>query len=115
MKATLRIEQLDITFSRRARDKGIKKAIDHADAVHPSWSEIAYGHFRTFVGLQKGTFVIEEFRAWVKDLIVAPPSLRSFGALTMKAAREGLITQVGYTKVKNARAHMANVAMWRRG
>lgn len=108
-------QQLDITFARQARDKGIKKAVDHADEVHPSWSQIAYGHFRTYVAQQKGPFLIEEYREWVKDLIEAPPSLRAFGALTMKAAREGLIRQVGFAKVRNERAHMANVAVWRKG
>lgn len=107
--------QLDITFARKARDKGIKKAVDHADQAHPSWSQIAYGHFRTYVAQQKGPFLIEEYREWVKDLIEAPPSLRAFGALTMKAAREGLIRQVGFAKVRNERAHMANVAVWRKG
>lgn len=108
-------QQLDITFARKARDKGIKKAVDHADQVNPSWSQIAYGHFRTYVAQQKGPFLIEEFREWVKDLIDTPPSLRAFGALTMKAAREGLIRQVGFAKVRNERAHMANVAVWRKG
>lgn len=109
------IQQLDLTFARQARDKGIKKAIDHADEVHPSWSVRAYGHFRTYVAMQSAPFLIENFRAWVKDLIEAPPSLRAFGALTMKAAREKLIVQVGFAKVKNERAHMANVAVWRKG
>lgn len=107
--------QLDISFGRKARDKGMAKAITHADEVNPSWSERAYEHFKTFVGLQTKPFLIEDFREWVKDMIESPPSLRSFGALTMKAAREGLIKQVGYTKVKNARAHMANCAVWKRG
>lgn len=106
--------QLDIFQARQSRDKGMTKAINHADEVSPGWGEVAYDYFKTFVSRQHEPFKIEDFREWVKDFIPAPPSLRSYGVVTMKAARKGLITHVGYAKVKNARAHMANCAVWKR-
>lgn len=108
-------EQLNISFARTERDKGIEKAKRNADRVHDSWSDRCYDLFRLFVRLKDGSFRIEEFRDWVVNKIEKPPSLRAYGAITMKAARVGLIRHVGYAKVKNARAHMANCAVWKRG
>lgn len=106
--------QTTIDFSRTARDKGIQQATDHADAVHDSWSDKAYGHFRTFVSQQNGPFKIESFREWVKDFLPLPPSLRAFGSITVRAVRAGLIKRIGYTQVTNIKAHRANCALWQK-
>lgn len=104
--------QIQIDFARQARDRGIANAVDHADQVHDSWSEKAYSHFVTFVSLQSNPFTIEMFREWCKDFLPAPPSLRAFGAIPMRAARAGLIGKVGTVQVRNVKAHMANAALW---
>lgn len=106
--------QLDLNFSRAARDKGIKQAADHADQVHDSWSERAYGHFITFVSLQKGSFRIEQYREWVKDILPSPPSDRAYGAIAVRAVKAGLIKRVGYESVCNVRAHRTPVSVWQR-
>lgn len=108
-------QQTQLSFGQQARDKGIEKAITNADRVSPSWSVRAYEFFKTFVRMQNESFRIEEFRDWVEDKIENPPSLRAYGAITMKAARKGIIKHVGYAKVTNVRAHQANCAVWRRG
>lgn len=108
-------QQMNISFAQQARDQGITKAITNADRVHNSWSERCYEYFKTFVRMQKGSFRIEEFRDWVENKIEKPPSLRAYGAITMKAARKGVIQHVGYAKVTNVRAHQANCAVWKRG
>jgi hypothetical protein len=104
--------QLNIDFARKARDRGIKQAVKHADQAHESWSEKAYGHFVTFVSLQKGTFKVEDFREFSRDVLPDPPSLRAFGALPLRAARAGLIKKVGVEQVRNVKAHMAKAAVW---
>lgn len=108
-------QQTQLSFGQQARDKGIAKAITNADRVSPSWSGRCYEFFKTFVRMQNEPFKIEEFRDWVEDKIENPPSLRAYGAITMKAARKGIIRHVGYAKVTNIRAHQANCAVWRRG
>jgi len=106
--------QLDISFAKQARDKGIKRAKDHADSVHDKWSDIAYEFLKEFIRAQRQPFLAEDFRMAVADSIPQPPHNRAFGGLFMRAAKAGLIERVGYAPVKNWKAHRANASVWRR-
>ena len=106
------MNQTAINFGAIERDKGIKKSIDHANAVNHDWSEKAYACFKLFLKWRAGNFMCEDFRTFSKALLPEPPSLRAYGHVIVRAAREKLIKQVGYAKVSNARAHMANSAVW---
>lgn len=108
--------QLDLSFARRARDKGMKKAIDHADEVHPSWSERAYELLKAFILVQKEKFLAEDFRMAIisAGLIEEPPHNRAFGGLFMRACKAGLIERVEYAPVKNWKAHRAMASVWRK-
>lgn len=106
--------QLDISFARQARDKGIKQAVDHADRVHESWSDKVYALLKDFVKRYSGPFQFEDFRISIAGLIPEPPHKRAYGAIAAKAARLGLITRVGYAPVKNVKAHMAFSTVWKR-
>lgn len=86
----------------------------HANEVHEGWSEKAYGLFKSFLVLTTGPFKVEDFREWAKNLLPAPPSLRAFGSITVKAKKAGLIRHVGYAQVDNAKAHRANCSLWKR-
>jgi hypothetical protein len=58
-------------------------------------------------------FQAEDFRDSITGLIEEPPSKRAFGHIILKAAREGLITRVGYAPVKNVTAHRAFASVWK--
>lgn len=103
--------QLDIKFSRIARDRGIKKAADHAGA---DWNDKAYQLFMQWVARQSRPFTIEVFRAYAADKLPMPPSLRAFGGIAMRAAHARLIKKVGITQVKNEKAHMAFASLWQK-
>lgn len=107
-------QQLDIGFARKARDKGIKLALDHADKVIDNWGEKAYVLLKEFLRTNKGNFMAEDFRLSVADKIDAPPHNRAFGGIFMRAAKAGLIERVGYAPVKNWKAHRANASVWRK-
>lgn len=96
------------------RDKGIEKAITHADEVDEKWSDKAFKLFQWWhhtmpAGKQ---FLMEDFRAAVVNTLPAPPSLRAFGAITLMAKKRGLIKMVGYSPVSNPRAHRAYSTLW---
>jgi hypothetical protein len=104
--------QLNIDYSRIARDKGIEKAEKSANELHENWSDRAYEWFKRFVSTRSDAFKIEEFRQWSSEVLPAPRSLRAFGGIAMRAAKEGLIKRVGFAQVDNVKAHKANCALW---
>src|SRR5687768_11496245 len=111
-------DQVQIEFSRASRDSGMKQAADHADYVSKDWCERAYRYLKLYInsGNLKKKFKIEDVRELAKSAVFLedPPSLRAWGAVTMRAAREGMIKRVGYTQVKNPNANRANVSVWQK-
>jgi len=104
--------QTQIDFARQARDLGIAKAINNADAVTPRWSDQAYGLFKDFVKGQSGPFKIEDFRVSTVGVLSDPPSLMAFGHVALRAVKSGLIKRVGYECVSNVKAHRTPVSVW---
>jgi len=103
-----------LTLALEARDHGIKRAVDHADRVHESWSDKAYGLLKDFLRVRRTEFLAEDFREAVTDLIPAPPHNRAYGGVFMRAAKAGLIRRIRYQAVKNVKAHCANASVWKR-
>jgi len=109
------MSQAEIQFGRLNRDAGMKRAIDHANAVERGWEEMAFDFFtNVFLKHHKGTFMCEDYRAACKGVVPDPPSLRAFGHIITKAKRRGLITRVGIRSVKNSRANCALATLWHR-
>ena len=110
------MSQLDITFGEILRDRGIKQAVDHADRQVSSWSTYAMDHLRVYLRKKPTdfTFMIEDFREYLKSHLVAPPSDRAFGQIAIRAVREKLIVKAGYDLVKNPLAHRTPAAVWKK-
>ena len=108
--------QQEIDFAKAARDNGIQQAIDHADEVNPSWSEQAYYALKCFLDDGQGEFLCEEFRQWceINELIPSPPHNRAYGAVMVRAVKEGLIISMGYAPVTNSKAHRTPATVWKR-
>ena len=88
---------LDFTAAMDARDRGIERAVAHADAVESQWSGMALGMLVAFVKEADGPFLIEEARAWAEaHELPPPPDARSWGAVTRRAAAKRVIRKVGY-------------------
>ena len=102
------------------RDRGIKKAVNHADQLTEKWSEKAYEKLKLFLSheinqIQNFEFMTEQFREFCEvTFLDDPPSLRAFGGIMAKAAKVGLIERVGYANVTNPKAHATPAAIWRR-
>lgn len=112
--------QLDI-FSAPAvltpKERGIRKAVDHANLVHDGWSDQAYSFLVDFInGIPENRrFMTEQFRKYAYDRgLQRPPSERSFGAIIVRAVKERKIIASGFDKVTNPKAHQANATLWRK-
>ncbi len=106
--------QLNIEYAKKARDKGIEKAVKHADQVNDRWSDRAYGLFKDFIKANAAPFQAEDFRHSITGLIELPPSNRAFGGIVRRAAYEGLIRRVGTAPVSNVAAHSCFATVWQK-
>jgi hypothetical protein len=108
--------QTEINFNgRELRDAGIALAVEHAEQVIPDWKEKAFSMFVEWLsGWPCGyKFLMEDARQSLEVRgLPAPPSLRAYGHLIVRAKKEGLIIHSGYRQVKNVRAHCANASVW---
>ena len=94
------------------RDKGIKQAINNANDTHEKWSEKAYKFLTDYIKSHH-EFMTEDVRLASEKKIPIPPSNRAWGGVVVRASRAGLISRVGFSNVKNAKAHKTPATVWR--
>jgi hypothetical protein len=94
------------------RNRGIKKALTHAEQVKAMWGRLALEFMRTYCETHL-YFMTEDLREASRGIVDAPPHLRAWGGIILSGARNGWIGQDGTDKVKNPKAHMANAAVWK--
>ena len=108
--------QTNLFTGQELRDKGIKKAVDHAGV---KWADEAYEFLLHKILYMKllpeygRTFMVEDVRRAAIDVINDPPSNRAWGGVIRRAANAGLIEKVGIRQVTNPKAHCANANVWR--
>ena len=104
------------------RDKGIKQALDSANDAHEKWSEKAYKFLVNYIKSNKRKsvkqpsfkrFMTEDVRLASEKEIPIPPSNRAWGGIVVKASKAGLISRVGFSNVKNVKAHKTPATVWR--
>jgi len=93
------------------RDKGIQKAIQHAEEFYNDWQKKALD-FLYLYAREHRRFSAEMVRLEAKGIVEEPPCLRAWGGIMMIGSKRRWIKQIGYTKVENPRAHKANAAYW---
>ena len=105
-------EQLSIDFDKaalQARD-GMKQALDHAEEPHRHWGDRAYDFLVRYAGAH-GEFISED----VSDAAIAagepqPETLRAWGQIYRKAAKNGVILQTGIGRSR--RRHASVCPRW---
>ena len=106
------MQQLQISFGAQLRDIGMRKATDHANAVHEDWSDKAFYFLKWFVTRQHVEFMAEDVREAAKNYVPEPPSKRAWGAVIVRAKKEGLIKSIGFRSVSNSKAHRTPASLW---
>ena len=94
------------------RDKGIKQAINNANDTHEKWSEKAYKFLTDYIKSHH-EFMTEDVRVASEKKIPIPPSNRAWGGIILRASKAGLISRVGFSNVKNVKAHRTPATVWR--
>lgn len=107
------MKQVEIDFAVRGKEEGMKRAVDHADSVIPAWSDQAYNFLKSFTR-ESAEFLTEDVRRAAVGKLPDPPNLKAWGAVIIRAAKEGLIKNAGYRKAKHARSHQRPSTLWKR-
>lgn len=106
----------DAKRAKARRDRGIERAIVHAEDVKPGWGERSYTELAAFLAQHEPsrTFMGEDVRFFADERgLDQPPHLRSWGAVLTRAARAGLIVKVGCGNVSDASSHRGAASVWR--
>ena len=70
-------------------------------------------HFYRFLQSRITPFLCEEVRLYAEaNGLPQAPSNRAWGGIILNAKKIGWIKHLGYSQVKNPRAHMANASLW---
>jgi hypothetical protein len=95
------------------RDEGMARALEHAERVAAGWGARAFAALLAFVRDRDGVpFRAEQFIWWsLHNGLDEPPDRRAFGAVFLKARRDGYIAPMGYAPA-NTR-HRAPTVLWR--
>lgn len=101
---------LDIGIARTQRDEGIQRA---ADRSRP-WADQALQDFVAYVRLH-GEATMEQWRYyWTSRGRPQPGSPKAWGALAVRAAKSGMVTNTGrYVKAASPKTHAHPVPIWR--
>lgn len=92
---------------------GARAAADRADRLTPGWSERAYGVLREYASAH-ASVTSEAVRRWAEantDL-PPPPDGRAWGAVMLRARREGWLVHEGYVRATDPRVHGNPVGIW---
>jgi len=99
--------------AKQAKEKGIKKAEDGANAAVENWSDTAYEYLLEYLQTVH-TFLTEDFRAWclIEKGFDAPNSQRAFGGVVRRAKHNKLISHWQAATTTNPLAHQCWASAW---
>jgi hypothetical protein len=80
-----------------------------ADHAGEDWKDRAYSAFLAFAATKK-TFITEEAREACD--VGEPPDRRAWGAIALRAKREGRIKAIGFANAKDRAVHGNVVTLW---
>ena len=103
--------QLDLFLGKKLRDEGIKKSYDNAENENKEWGKLAYLFLLEYIKTNK-EFMAEDVRVASEGIISEPPSKRAWGAVFVLAKKNKIIKSIGFSSVKNPKAHRTPATLW---
>lgn len=89
-------------LARHKRDRGIERAVTHADAVSKLWSERAFRWFVIYARTH-AEFITEAAREYAEAQgLPAPTDKRAWGHIAQRAARSGNVESIGYAPANSS-------------
>jgi hypothetical protein len=95
----------DVRIGEALRDEGIRAAAEHANAVTPLWTDLAYAVLLEY-GPKLGTFTPFDIRACgIARSVPPPPDARAWGSVFKRAASAKKIRFLNYVPHPDPRCH----------
>lgn len=110
-------EQMTFEDGKNYRDRGIQKAIDHANENSLAWSHRAFIMLERFLMINGPTFEFmgENIRIYAEQNgLEKPPTNNAWGGIIRKAAHQNLIECVGFREAKTVSSHASARRVWKR-
>lgn len=95
----------------KLRDLGIKQSLENAEDKFENWGLLAYSFLLLYIK-ENDTFMAEDVRAASEGIIPDPPSKRAWGGIFVKAKKNKIIKSIGFSSVKNPKAHRTPATLW---
>ena len=94
----------------KLRDAGIVQSASNADSKVERWTDRAYAMLDAY---PTRTFMTEELREWAELAgLPKPPSNRAWGAVIIRAKKEGRIRAIGFRNTSNPKSHATPATLW---
>ena len=90
---------LSLDDARRVRDQKMQQVLDHAEREQPKWGDLALAYLKRYAETHDrfvGWFVTQA--ADLTGAVPTPPTLKSWGSIFSKAARDGWLVKDGYAQ-----------------
>jgi hypothetical protein len=101
------------SVARSGAEDGIERAVRHADAQEPGWSDVAL-MFLERHARRNAAFMTEEVRVAAEEWgLAAPPYRRAWGAVVRRAVKAGFIAADGFSPQRSASCHCSPKTVWR--
>lgn len=108
-----RIVPNDPPAARAARDDGIKRAVNRADAESPSWSDVALMYIERFAKMH-ATLTAEEVRDFAyKRGLPKPANERAWGGPFRRAVEAKIVTHGTMERATDPKVHCSYMMRWR--
>ncbi len=103
--------RVSLDYGKQLRDRGISRAVEHAEEVEEGWQAKALAFMRTYAETHH-LFSGEMVRIESRGVVSEPAHLRAWGAVLVGAAKRGWIKEAGFVKVSNPKAHKTPATLW---
>lgn len=105
--------QLDFTAAENSKNAGMLLAEEHANRKISGWSNAATSYLKGFLSIHSEPFLAEEVREYAKvNGLEDAPSQRAWGGVMTRAARAGIIKNIGFRLTTNPVAHRTPATLW---
>jgi hypothetical protein len=99
--------------TKKLAEAGMQEAVEHADRVIESWSDLAMQELSVFAQVN-AEFMAEDLRVWAHDKgLPKPPDPRAWGAVVNRAVKRGIIVRDRFELTKVPPAHATPRPVWR--
>lgn len=105
------MNQLNSIKGNELRDLGINQSLENAEDKCEKWGALAYSFLLQYIK-EKDTFMAEDVRVASEGIVPEPPSKRAWGAILVMAKKNEIIKSVGFSSVKNPKAHRTPATLW---